>query len=189
MKKNTVSKGSFGYIKSKRFFVTSWTILLFAVALSLYFAGYVATGSNKNVLTLVAVFGILPASRSAVTAFMYFKAKPCTDELKNKYEKILNTCNGCYDLVFTTYEKSYNVPCLAIKSGNLCGLSFDKNRDFKELQKHIESCLKKEGYSANIVIFDKEEDFAKRLKQLTQLEEKEKNHDLEMKRIIFEITL
>lgn len=189
MNKNTISKGSFGYIKSKRFFVTAWTTLLFVVSLSLYFAGYAATGSNKNLLTLVAVFGILPASRSAVTAFMYLKAKPCTDKIKDKYAKMLKICNGSYDLIFTTYEKTYNVSCLAIKNGNICGLSFDTKRDFKELQKHIESCLKKEGYSANIVIFDKEEEFAKRLKQLTVLEEKEKNHDMEIKRIIFDIIL
>lgn len=189
MKKHIVSKGNFGYIKNKRFLSTAWTILLFVIALSLYFAGYAATGSNKNILTLVAVFGILPASKSAVTAFMYWKAKPCEEEIKEKYQKMLLSCNGCYDFVFTTYEKAYNVPCLAIKSGNVCGLSFDKKMEFKKLQEHLESCLKKEGYSANIVIFDKEEAFAKRLKQMTGLEEKEKNYDSEIKRIFFEISL
>lgn len=184
-----IPKGSFGYIRNKRFQTTAWTILMFAASLSLFFAGFAATGTKKNLLTVVAVLGILPASKSAVSAFMYIKAKECSPEWKDKFGSLLEQCIPCYDMVFTTYEKSYNVPCLAICAGNVCGLTADKNKDLKELEKHIASCLKKEGHHANVVIFEKEDSFLERLSQMARLEEKETQKDAEIERILFEITL
>lgn len=182
-------KGSFGYIRNRRFLTVAWTVLMFAIAFSLFFAGFVATGTKKNLLTVVAVLGILPASRSAVTAFMYIKAKECSIQLKEKFGELLEQCIPCYDMVFTTEETSYNVPCLAIRAGNVCGLTVDKNKDLKKLEKHIISCLKKEGHHVNVVIFEKEDSFLERLTQMSQLEEKENQKDAEIERILFEITL
>lgn len=189
MKKRT-TKGSFGYLKGRRRETILWTTLLFVVSATLFIGGIVATGSKKNFLTVVAVLGILPAARSLIDSIMYCKAKPCKKEWYEKYQELIAKFTyGYYDLVFTTYDRAYNVPVLVIREGNVCGLTFDSKKPLKELEEHIQSCLKKEKRNAHVAIFDKEEDFLKRVEQLTRLEEKEQRKDADIARILFEISL
>ncbi|MBR1692681.1 MAG: hypothetical protein IJ711_07890 [Lachnospiraceae bacterium] len=190
--KKQVSKGSFGYIKQRRTTTILWTLLLFAVSAALFITGIVATGTKKNLLTIVAVLGVLPAARSLVNAFMYCKAKGCSGEWYEAHKEMLaGLTHHFYDLVFTTYERTYNVPALVIREGNICGLCLDEKKPLKELEEHIQACLKKENLHANVTVFpmDKAEEFLHRVSQLTKLEQKEKNRDGDMARILFEITL
>lgn len=186
----SVMKGSYEYLKDRKRRTILWTLLLFAVSASLFIAGVVTTGTKKNLLTIVAVLGVLPAARSFVTSFMYYKAKGCSaDWYDTHHELIEQFKHGYYDMVFTTYERAYNVPVLVIKEGNICGLTYETKKPIKELEAHIQSSLKKEKRSANVVIFDKEEEFLKRVEQMLQLEEKEPNKDDDRARILFEISL
>ena len=81
-------------------------------------------------------------------------------------------------------DSRFDFPCSVCWFGNL-----DTKKPLKELEEHIQSCLKKEKRSANVAIFDKEEDFLKRVEQMTQLEEKEPKKDGDRARILFEISL
>lgn len=47
----------------------------FGVSIGLYVMGYVTTGSNKNLLTIVAVLGCLPACKSLVNLILFLKAE------------------------------------------------------------------------------------------------------------------
>ena len=188
--KKKVTKGSYEYLKNRKVQTVLWTVLLFAVSATLFIAGVVTTGTKKNLLTIVAVLGVLPATRSFVTSFMYCKAKGCSAQWYEEHHELMEQFkHGYYDLVFTTYERAYNVPVMVIKEGNVCGLTYDSKKPIKELEAHIESSLKKEKRNANVVIFDKEEDFLKRVEQMVQLEEKEPNKDADRARILFEISL
>ena len=71
--KNKVQKGSFGYLEKQRKRGLIRTILFFAISLAVYLLGYLTTGSNQNYLTIAAVLGCLPASRSAVNTIMYYR--------------------------------------------------------------------------------------------------------------------
>ena len=188
--KKKVTKGSYEYLKNRKVQTVLWTVLLFAVSATLFIAGVVTTGTKKNLLTIVAVLGVLPATRSFVTSFMYCKAKGCSAQWYEEHHELMEQFkHGYYDLVFTTYERAYNVPVLVIKEGNVCGLTYDSKKPIKELEAHVESSLKKEKRNANVVIFDKEEDFLKRVEQMVQLEEKEPNKHADRARILFEISL
>ena len=188
--KKRIEKGSYGYLRNRKTETILWTVLLVIVSASLFVAGIVATGSKKNLLTIVAVLGVLPAARSFVNCVMYCKAKACGGKWYEEHHELIDQFTyGYYDLVFTTCERAYNVPVLVIKEGNICGLTFDTKKPLKELEEHIQSCLKKEKRSANVAIFDKEEDFLKRVEQKTQLEEKQPKKDGDRARILFEISL
>lgn len=188
--KKKVTKGSFGYIKSRKTQTILWTTLLFIISASLFIGGIVATGTKKNLLTIVAILGILPAARSFVNCIMYCKAKPCSTKFYQKHKELIEMFPyGYYDFVFTTYERAYNVPVLVVKDGNICGLSPDTDKPLKELEEHIQTCLRKEKRNGNVVIFDKEEAFLKRVEQMTHFEEKEPRKDADRARILFDISL
>ena len=59
-------KGNYGYIKAKRNRVIIRTIIFFAISLAIFVAGYITTGTRKNLFTIVAVLGCLPACKSLV---------------------------------------------------------------------------------------------------------------------------
>ena len=77
-------KGQYGYIKKQRNRVIIWTVILFVIAFSLFIAGYVMTKTKKNLLTIVAVLGLLPASKSLVNAIMFWRAKGCSEAFYHK---------------------------------------------------------------------------------------------------------
>ena len=59
---------------------------MFGISLAIYLAGYLTVHSNKNLLTIVAVLGCLPASKSAVSMIMFLRAKGCSEALKAKID-------------------------------------------------------------------------------------------------------
>ena len=75
MKNWFIPKGSYGYIKNHRVVAALRTLLFFGVSIGLYVMGYVTTGSNKNLLTIVAVLGCLPACKSLVNLILFLKAE------------------------------------------------------------------------------------------------------------------
>lgn len=192
MKKNRLTKGNYGYFKQKRKDEILKTILMFAVSLSLFFAGYNVTGQKANVLTVVAVLGMLPSSKSAVSMIMYLRYHGCGSELFRKlsesvgqFEHVLHA----YDLVFTTYKVNYEVPSVVVKGGNVCGICQRKNCDLNELNKHISQLLTQNGLKANVKVFDNLDTYIKRVKQLEVLEMTEETKDKEIMHILHQISL
>lgn len=79
-------KGSFGYIVAKRRSTLIRTLLYFGISVALFAAGYITTGQKENLLTVVAVLGCLPASKSLVNTIMFFRAGGCSREAKETIE-------------------------------------------------------------------------------------------------------
>ena len=61
MKSLIVKKGCYGYIRNHKVVTGIRTLLYLGISIGLYVMGYVTTGSNKNLLTIVAILGCLPA--------------------------------------------------------------------------------------------------------------------------------
>ena len=78
------AKGQYGYLKRQMKRELIKTFILFGISLSLYFAGRITTGTNKNLLTIVAVLGFLPASQFAVRSIMFMRAKGCSEAVFHK---------------------------------------------------------------------------------------------------------
>ena len=73
MKKTEKGKaGYFRYEKVKRGLITA---LMFAIPLVIYFSGSIWNGTRNNILTVVAIVGVLPAARFAVSWIMVLLQK------------------------------------------------------------------------------------------------------------------
>ena len=119
-------KGSYGYIKhSKKVWVIKTTIM-YAVSLSLFIAGYIATKSKENMLTIVAVLGVLPATKSFVTTVLYVKAKGCSEKLHNKVKEYDQKQLIAYDLVFTAEDFTMEVPAIVVRDNAICGVKIGR---------------------------------------------------------------
>lgn len=190
MKNKITPKGSFGYIQNRRKFTALRTILYFALSISLYVAGYVTTGSNKNLLTIVAVLGCLPSCKSAVNFIIFLRAKGCSQELRDAVKKFDTELTTFYDLYFTSYQKNYQVSHMVLKGNVLCGITESEKCDVNEAQKHLEQMLSQEGIkNMTVKIFSDRRKYIDRLSQLVELETEENKNRDEIVNLLYSISL
>lgn len=165
------TKGTRNYLNSQKKYEVLRTVLYFGISLALFAAGWLQTKSRLNLLTLVAVLGCLPASKSAVSAIMFLRFKSCSDAAA---ETISAHCKGLdclYDCVFTSYRQNFTVAHLTVRGGAICGYSEDKSFDEKAFYSHMENILKLDCHKdMTIKIFTNLSKYAERLDQMCALE-------------------
>ena len=120
---------------------------------------------------------------------MYIKSKGISDEDYAQIGELAQTLTGSFDNVFTTYEKSYEVPSIVVRSGNVCGYVAKEYKTLEALEKHLTTTIKKEGYSVNVKIFESIDAYKTRLMSMNKLEETGQEKDLAILQILHEISL
>ena len=163
---NHAYKGTFGYIRRQTLFELIKTIILFAMALGIFFIGYKTLGTKKNLWTVIAILGLLPASKSLVGLIMFLRYKSLNRDIYDIYERTIGKLPVLYENVFTTNEKSYYVPILCYAKGTLIGYIGDSEKIIK-VKSHIDNVLLTGGHKGiTVKLFDKEEDFLKRAEEM-----------------------
>lgn len=178
-------KGTYGYIRRQRRWEIIKTVILFAVSLSLYTAGYIATKSNRNLLTLAAVLGCLPASKSAVNMIMFIRAKGCSESLR---EAIGDRAAGLaerYDLYLTSYAKNFQISHLVMRGKSMAGITEQENFDEKACNQHLKALFAQNGIrDVTVRIF---RDRAKYFEKLKSLQESEPQDVREYQKKVLEL--
>ena len=184
-------KGTYGYLQQKRNLVLIRTIIYFAIALALFFAGVITTGTRKNLRTVVAVLGLLPASKSFVNLVMYMRAKGCSLSAKEAITKAEGSLIGMYDMYFTSYKENFALSHMVVEGKNICGYTESSSCNCKDCEEHLETMLKQGGYKdLTIKIFTDLNKYCERLKQLNRLEhEKTPEKDDEVRIVLYDISL
>jgi len=169
-------KGTKNYLDTQRWYALLRTVLYFGTSISLFIAGFLTTGTRVNMLTVVAVLGCLPASKSAVNCFMHFRYRSLTEEVVETINGAAAGLNGLFDMVFTSYEKNYLVGHIVVKGNTICGYTEDKKFDEQGFYKHIDGILKADQLTNTTVkIYSDLLKYTDRLKQLAELETDEAN--------------
>lgn len=169
-------KGTKDYLRVQGRYELARTVLYFAISLSLFIAGIVATGDRLNLLTIVAVLGCLPACKSAIDAFMFLRYKGCSPEHVDEIEAHMEGLCGLYDRIFTSYDKNFQVAHITVKGNTLCGYTQDAAFDEQTFNKHITDILKKDGFKdVSVKIFSDIHKYTARLEQLKELDTEERN--------------
>ncbi|MBD5530388.1 MAG: hypothetical protein HDR02_18575 [Lachnospiraceae bacterium] len=164
-------KGSKDYIHTQRVYEILRTVLYFGIALALFAAGYIATGDKLNLLTVVAVLGCLPASKSAVSMIMFLRYKGLSRETAAELAPCEGELSCLYDMVFTSYSKTFEVGHMAVRGNTVCGYSEKSEFPEKDFQTHLEPILKADGHkNVTVKIFTDLEKYKERLRQLQALE-------------------
>lgn len=169
MKANKKKKGEKGYLDYQKRVTVIRTAVLFLLSLAIFFIGFFSTGKKENLLTIVAVLGCLPASRSAVNMIMVLRYHGICE---GDYEKIrphAGRCSTLSDLVFTSYEKNFEIHHMAFKGNSLIGYTANEGCDAKACEKHLHGmCAQNSLSDVEIKIF---RDLPKYLNRLDQLQD------------------
>ncbi len=186
MKQKKVQKCDYGYlsyaIKSELY----KTISMFAVSIGILIFGILLSGSKKNLLTIAAVLGLLPACRSLVNYIMFLKASKyrCGEELHEKINNI-NHINDTemlhirYDLYITSYEKNYPIISMFVANDCLIGYTNIKEFAHNKFEENARTMLGKNNLKiGTIKIFEDETKYLDRLKAVVNNEPKQSKNDL-----------
>ena len=182
-------KGSYEHAKYKRTVDIIITIFLFLLSLGLFVIGYVATGSKKNLLTIVAVLGLLPACKMVVDVIMCFRVKPVEESVKEGIDASIGKLYGLYHMYFTSYDKNFPIDHLVITSNSVIGFSSNPKFDEKMFITHLKDHMRKDGIKdITIKIFDDYNKYLNRLSEINNLDDETTTVNIGVRNLILNIT-
>ncbi len=166
---NTKVKNTYGYIDSQKKYEILRTILYVAISISLYIAGYIATKSNKNFLTIVAILGVLPATKSLIGMMMFLRYKSCSSTL---YERLLSVTSPLpyqlYDLVFTSETKNFVFSHCTFTDDGLCFIT-EKDVEQSAFISHINEYMNRAQLpNVEVLIFQDAAKYIEKISNATQ---------------------
>ncbi len=194
-----------GYLKEKTTRAAWITLLLFSLSLIVFLLGYytkgievlglswtdalktnpfyiLKSGSRENLLTIVAVLGVLPATRYLVNLIMLVKAVkyPCPESASRELAGIQEKGTAIYyELYMTGYQESFPMYAMGATANELFGYFAGKEQRVNAAERHIRDMLAKEGRKDVVVkLFTEEKKFCKRCMEAASREEKEKGLQL-----------
>lgn len=145
-----VNKGDKGYIDYMKVLVGIKTLVLFAISGLIFAAGLIHSGKKENILTVVAVLGVLPACRSLVTLIMFLRFKSFKGSEADRIAA-LTMADYLKPLCFfdsvLTMEKggSYQVDAFICVNNSLIGYTSHSSADIPLVEKHLRAMLKNNG--------------------------------------------
>ena len=182
-------KGSYEHAKYKRTVDIIITIFLFLLSLGLFVIGYVATGSKKNLLTIVAVLGLLPACKMVVDVIMCFRVNPVEESVKEGIDASIGKLYGLYHMYFTSYDKNFPIDHLVITSNSVIGLCSNPKFDEKLFITHLKDYMRKDGIKdITIKIFDDYNKYLNRLSEINNLDDETTTVNIGVRNLILNIT-
>ncbi|MDO5345586.1 MAG: hypothetical protein Q4E91_07565 [Lachnospiraceae bacterium] len=172
-RKKKVQKGSAGYVayeRKKRAFIT---VIMFVIPLVIFFSGIAYAHTRKNILTVVAVVGILPAAKCAVNWIMILLQKPADPRIVEQTEKKAGNLTRGYELMITAYEGRLPLDALVVCGNQVaCYCSAPKGK-YEFMEKHMAKILSSNGYrSVKVKIFRERKPYLERIEQLANNPEK-----------------
>ena len=171
IKKKKLDKGMFGYFTQEKKWTILRTVLYFALSLAIFLIGYITTKSKVNLMTVVAVLGCLPASKSAVNMIMFLKTKECSDKVYQTISQHGTNLIGLYDLYFTSYEHNFLINHMIVFSNTLCAYTEPEHKwKAEQFEKHIQKMVLQDGKKdITVKLFTDLDKYVKRMDEAESL--------------------
>lgn len=167
MKAGKIQKGEKGCLVRQRKSAILRTAMLFILSLAVFLTGLISTGQKENLLTIVAVLGCLPASRSAVNMIMLMRFHGVSEKDYSAIAPHVQTCTSLWDMVFTSYEKNYEIHHMAFKGNALIGYTANADCDAAKCAQHLQKLCAQNGLKdVEIKIFRELPKYLNRLDQI-----------------------
>lgn len=146
-------KGTPGYLRDKLKVEIIRTVVYFAIVAAIYLLGYSQTHSNKNLLTVVAVVGCLPACKALVGVITRLPYQTIEHALAEEIAGKSLHLTVIYDLVVTSSEKIMPIDCIVISGDKVFGYASNKKTELKSTSSYLRKMLEQndmEGISVKL---------------------------------------
>ena len=157
MRSKKIEKGKYGYIKDQKYRRTLKTICLFLIPIAIFLVGYVLNhGDRRNIYTIIAIVGVIPAAMAAVSMIMMYLRKPISESLYNEIKNSCGQATMLYELYLTTEKNSMFLDAVMLYGTSVvayCDREIPVDK-INKMQAHIKNSMKIEGIDASVKIFD-----------------------------------
>lgn len=180
-KTQKISKGEPDYLKRQKKVVLIKTIVYFAISLAIFVIGYWSTKTKANLMSVVAVLGLLPASKSLVSLIMYLRTPHYNESILHSIQNVVGQIPIVYHLYLTSYQKNFPLNCIAVRGNNIMGYTEFVSCDTAACEEHIKLITTQNSFkNLNIKIFKGQEQkkFEERLAQLQKTEAGKREEEL-----------
>lgn len=185
-----IKKGDAGYIRSRKKKIIIKTLLQFGIVIALLLLGIWQTGDRMNLLTVVAILGCLPASKSLVELIMIFPHHSITEEMAAEIELNTEHLTSVFDMVFTSEKKIMPVESIVISDNTICGYASSPKVDTNFAAEHIKKYLHANKFAkVSVKIFDNYTQFVTRAEGMDNIAAIEKNDVKEKEEAIRQVIL
>ena len=134
-------KGTPGYLEYKKKVEIIRTVVYFLLVAAVYLLGYSQTHTNKNLLTVVAVVGCLPACKALVGVITRLPYPSIDPKRAEEVRALSPHMTSVFDLVVTSRDKIMPIDALVISGNKVFGHLTGKKADPQYTEKHIRSIL------------------------------------------------
>lgn len=174
-----LKKGDFGYPIYERKVVIIRTAVYFLMSIAVFLLGYFSTGKKENLLTIVAVLGLLPSSKSLVSVIMYLKIPKFSEEIYEQISAKAGVVPVLYSMYLTSYKLNFPIDCFVIRGNHLIGYTTFQNCSISACEEHIKGLLNQNSIkNITVKIFSDQARFMDRLAQLQELEPGKKETEI-----------
>ena len=189
-----IKKGDAGYINQRKRNVMIKTILEFGIVLALLFLGIWQTGDRLNLLTVIAILGCLPASKTLVELIMIVPHHSVTKEMADEIQLKGDHLTRVFDMVFTSEKKIMPVESIVISNHTVCGYTSNPKVDANVVSAHVKKYLSANNWGkVSVKIFDHYSNYLKRIGEMNVIavhDNKEiEESEAAIKRVILSISL
>ena len=179
MDKQKRNKGEYAYPIYEKQRVILRTVIYFAISLAVFLLGYFSTGTKENLLTIVAVLGLLPSCKSLVSVIMYLRIPKFSHEIYEEVAKNAGTVKTIYSMYLTSYKLNFPINCFAVRGGNLIGYTEFDTCDTDACEKHIKDIFNQNTIKGiTVKVFKEQRKFMDRLSQLETLDKGGKEDEI-----------
>ena len=161
-------KGEWGYFDSERkrkLLITAASFLIPAVIL---ISGALYFGTKANLMTVVAMVGMIPASMSLVSTIMFFLRHSLPEEEYRAIEPHEGSLTVAYELYLTSEKQNALVDCIAICGTELVGYISDSGTDPRFAEDHLTRMLRADGYRMNVRMLTDLRRFTERMDSMNE---------------------
>jgi hypothetical protein len=188
-----IKKGNAGYIHSHKTKIIIKTLVQFGIVAALLVLGIMQTGDRLNLLTVVAILGCLPASKSLVEVIMLVPHQSIKEEQAIETLSKSESLTSVFDLVFTSEKKVMPVDSIVISDNTICGYSSSLKVNTSEVSEHIKKYLHINKFTkVSVKIFDNYTIFLNRaddMNMIASVEKEVKEKEAGIRQVILNISL
>ncbi len=159
-------KGQYGYFDHEKKRRLLLTIGMFAIPVLIYVTGYLYAGTRNNLMTVVAMVGMIPAALSLTGLIMIMMRRSIPKEEFDQIDPHIGVLTYAYELFLTSEKKNAMVDCLVICGNSVVGLVTDKKTDARFAADHLKKMLRTEGYKVDVHMLQDIRHFTERLDSL-----------------------
>ena len=189
-----INKGDAGYITSRKKKVIAKAIIQFGIVAALVALGIWQTGDKMNWLTIVAVLGCLPASKTLVEVITIFPYKTIEKQIADEIASKTELLTVSYDMVLTTKDHFMPIDSVVISNNTICGYTSSEKVDTVYTAKHIKQMMHNNKFNdVSVKIFDNYTQFLTRAEGMNNIAAIDKNyskqHEAALKNLILNLSL